>query len=59
MLKETIDRGFQVGDTVIITATKQSGKIVAFEGGRWKVKTEGGEILKEANEIQHRTMLFG
>jgi len=60
MLKETTNNGFKIDETVIITATKQPGKIVSFEGGRWKVKLDSGvTVLKEGNEIQRRQVLLG
>lgn len=60
MLKEaTQTQAFQIGDTVIITATGQVGQIVAYESGRWKVKTQGAVLLKESSEIERRQALFG
>jgi len=50
---------FKIGDTVIISATKQTGRIIAFESGRWKVSIDGTELLKESSEIEKRQMLFG
>jgi len=50
---------FKIGDTVIITATSQTGRITAYESGRWRVAIDGSEYLKESNEIEKRQMLFG
>jgi len=50
---------FKIGDVVIVSATKQTGTIVAYESGRWKVKIDGTELLKESYEIEKRQMLFG
>lgn len=61
MLQETTTtKTFKIGDTVLLTDTKQSGKIIALENGRWKVLVYGGAaVLKESSEIQHRQALFG
>lgn len=49
---------FKIGDTVIVSATKQSGKIVESINGRWKVKLANAEVLKESSELESRQMLF-
>lgn len=60
MSQETAGNSFQIGDTVIIPATGQTGKVVAFENGQWKVKVDQGvELLKEASEIERRQILLG
>jgi hypothetical protein len=53
------NEAFKIGDTVIVSATTQTGRITAYEGGRWKVAIDGIEQLKESHEIEKRTMLFG
>jgi len=57
--KNNSNESFKIGDTVIVTATSQTGRITAYEGGRWKVAIDGSEYLKESNEIEKRQMLFG
>jgi hypothetical protein len=59
MLKETTNSAFKIGDTVMISATKQTGTIIAYEGGRWKVQVLGTVMLKEASELQRREILLG
>jgi hypothetical protein len=59
MLKETTNSAFKIGDTVMISATKQTGTIIAYEGGRWKVQVSGTVMLKEASELQRREILLG
>lgn len=59
MLKETTNSAFRINDTVLISATRQVGKIIAYEGGRWKVEVAGVVMLKEANELQKREILLG
>lgn len=59
MLKETTNSAFLIGDTVMVSATKQVGTIIAYEGGRWKVQVSGIAVLKEAHEIHKREILLG
>ncbi len=53
-----MDDTFKIGDTVIVTATKQSGTIVESVNGKWKVKLSTAEVLKETAELEPRQMLF-
>jgi hypothetical protein len=53
------NEAFKINDTVIVSATGQTGRITAYEGGRWKVLIAGNELLKESHEIEKRQMLFG
>ena len=60
MLLEVTNNRFKIGDTVLITATGQVGRIVALEGTRWTVAIDGGgQVLKESTEIETRQALFG
>jgi hypothetical protein len=59
MLKETTNSAFKIGDTVMISATKQTGTIIAYAGGRWNVQVSGTVMLKEASELQRREILLG
>ena len=48
---------FKINETVRVKDTGQTGKIVGFENGKWKV--EGVSQLLETSQIEHTQMLFG
>lgn len=51
---------FKIGDTVMILETKQVGKIVGFEDGKWKIAVNPGtDILVESAKFEKRELLFG
>lgn len=60
MLTETTNTGFKIGDRVVIEGTGQTGIIQSYEGGKWKVKLDGGvEITEAATKMQKRQALMG
>lgn len=59
MLLETTNSGFQINDTVMVTATSQIGTIVGYESGKWRIAVSGDTLLKESTEIKKRKILLG
>lgn len=51
--------GFRVGDTVQVLSSRQVGKVIGFENGRYKVLVNGAPIMVESSNLERKELLLG